>query len=42
MLWEGKPDLVAALPSSNGTLRICSMAEQAGIPVLRIDAPQKY
>jgi len=40
MLQEGKPDLVVAFSGGNGTSHTCWKAEQAGIPVLRVDTQQ--
>jgi hypothetical protein len=37
MLQEGKPDLVVAFPGGSGTSHTCWKAEQAGIPVLRVE-----
>ena len=36
MLREGKPDLVIAFPGGNGTFHTCRLAEELGIPVIRI------
>lgn len=37
MLRAGHPDLVIAFPGGNGTLYTCRMAEELGIPVIRIN-----
>lgn len=34
---DGKPDLVVAFPGGNGTRSMTTLAEQAGIEVVRID-----
>lgn len=39
MLVDGKPDLVVAFPGGSGTSHTCWKAEQAGIAVIRIEAP---
>ena len=36
MLREGKPDLVIAFPGGGGTGHTCHMAEQMGVPVVRV------
>lgn len=37
MLEEGKPDLVVAFPGGRGTENMVSIAEKAGVPVIKIE-----
>lgn len=37
MLKEGKPDLVVAFPGGRGTAHMVSIAEKAGVKVMRIE-----
>ena len=39
MLVEHKPDLVVAFPGSTGTANMISLAEKAGVKVIRISDP---
>lgn len=41
MIEEGKPDLVIAFPGERGTANMVKQAEAAGIPVHKIDWPDK-
>ena len=39
MLVEGRPDLVVAFHGGRGTWHMCKLADDAGVPVIRIAAP---
>lgn len=41
MLEEGEPDVVIAFNGGKGTKNMCYLAEQAGVPVVRVKYDQK-